>query len=75
MGGLLRGSGKSLLYGNQNTSAAKRSAGVAPEVNLRGFHCTHVMKDASKGIHPGFEAQGRHHQKSKNRVSMPPQKD
>ena len=35
MGSLLRGSGKSLLYGNQNTSAAKRSAGVAPEVNLR----------------------------------------
>ena len=38
--------------------AVKRSAGVTPQVNLR-FHCAHVMKHASKGIHPGFETQGK----------------
>ena len=27
------------------------------------------MKHASKGIHPGFEAQGKHHQKSKRSIS------
>ena len=34
--------------------AAKRSAGVAPEVNLR------IPMQASEGIHPGFENQRRH---------------
>ena len=27
-----------------------------------------------QGIHPGFKSQGRHHQKSKTRVSVTPQK-
>ena len=32
------------------------------------------MKHASKGIHPGFETQGRHHQKYKTGVSVALQK-
>ena len=46
--------------------AVKRSAGVAPE----------VRKHASEGILPGFETQGRRHQKSKTGVSVVvPQKE
>ena len=45
---------------------SKQSAGVAPELNLR---ITQVRKHA-KGIHPGFETQGRHYQKSKTGVSV-----
>ena len=53
--------------------AAKRSAGVAPEVNLRNLLC--AGEEARKrGIHPGFETQERHHQKSKTGVSVAPQK-
>ena len=53
--------------------AVKRSAGVAPEVNLRNLLC--AGKIARKpGIHPGFGTQGRHHQKSKTGVSVAPQK-
>ena len=48
-----------------------QSAGVAPEVNLR--NSLHVGNKAHKqGIHPGFETQGRHHQKSKTGVSVAP---
>ena len=44
--------------------AAKRSAGVAPEVNLRNpFHTS--GKAPKQEICPGFETQSRHHQKSK----------
>ena len=43
--------------------AIKRSAGVAPEINLR--NPLHVgYKACKQGIHPGFETQGRCHQKS-----------
>ena len=53
--------------------AAKRSAGVAPEVNLR--NSLHAGNKAHKrGIHPGSETQGRRHQKSKTGVSVAPQK-
>ena len=53
--------------------AAKRSAGVAPEVNLG--NSVHTGDKAGKqGIHPGFETQGRGHQKSKSGVSVAPQK-
>ena len=49
----------------------KRSAGVALEVNLR--NPLHAGDEAHKwGIHPGFETQGRHHQKSKAMVSVAP---
>ena len=33
-----------------------------------------ATKHASKGIHSGFETQGRHHQKSKTGVSVVPEK-
>ena len=46
--------------------AAKRSAGVAPEVNFR--ECV------NKTAHSGLETQRRHHQKSKTGVSVVPQK-
>ena len=45
---------------------AIQSACVTPEVNLR---ITQVRKHA-KGIYPGFDTQGRHHQKSKTGVSV-----
>ena len=32
------------------------------------------MQTGKWGIHPGFETQGRHHQKSKTGVSVAPQK-
>ena len=42
----------------------KRSAGLAPEFNLR--ISLHAGKEAHKqGIYPGFEKQSRRHQKSK----------
>ena len=47
-----------------------QSAGVAPEVNLM---ITQARKHA-KGIHSGFETQGRPHQKSKTGVLVAPQK-
>ena len=64
-------------YVDRKCSAAmlvvKRSAGVAPEVNLR--NSLHAGKKAHKPLfHPGFETQGRHHHTSKIRVSMIPQK-
>ena len=49
------------------------SAGVTPEVNLR--NSLHAGNKARKrGIHPGFETQGRRYQKSKTGVSVVPQK-
>ena len=47
--------------------ANNRSAGVAPEMNLR--NPLHTGNEAQE-IHPGFENQGRHHQKSKTVVSV-----
>ena len=49
--------------------AAKRSAGVAPEVNL----CM-PPPSANQAAHSGFETQRRRHQKSKTGVSVAPQK-
>ena len=47
----------------------KRSAGVAPEVNLR--NPLHVGEEACKpGINLGFEIQGRCRQKSKTGASV-----
>ena len=53
---------------------AKRSAGVAPEVNLR--ECVTYMPPLSvnKAAHSGFENQRRCHQKSKTGASVDPQK-
>ena len=54
--------------------APKRSAGVAPEVNLRE-HVTYMPPPSvNKAAHSGFETQRRHHQKSKTGVSMASQK-
>ena len=51
-------------YVDQNSSAAmlaaKRSAGVTSEVNLRYPLCTRD-KACKQGIHPDFETQGRRH--------------
>ena len=53
--------------------AAKRSAGVTPEMNLR--NPSHAGDEAyNSGIHPGFETQGRCHQKSKTGISVASQK-
>ena len=53
--------------------AAKRSAGVAPEVNR--WNLLHAGNEARKQeIHPGFETLDRRHQKSKTGVSVAPQK-
>ena len=54
--------------------AAKRLAGVAPEMNIR--ECVTCMPPPSvnKTAHSGFETQRRHHQRSKTGVSMAPQK-
>ena len=52
--------------------AAKMSAGVAPEVNL--MNQLHAGNEAYKqGIQPGFETQGRYHEKSKTGISVAPQ--
>ena len=54
----------------------KRSAGVTLWVNLKNKNLLHVGKEARMwGICPGFETQGRHHQKSKTELSVTPQKD
>ena len=56
---------------------AKRSAGVAPEWNLRQHvTCNTYMPlcHANKAAHSDFETQRRRHQKSKTGVSMAPQK-
>ena len=55
--------------------AAKRSVGVAPEVNLRECISCMPLPSVNKAAHSGFETQRRCHQKSKTRVSVAPQKD
>ena len=54
--------------------AAKRSAGVAPEVNLREHVTCTPLPSMNKAANSGFETQRRHHQKSKTGVSVAPQK-
>ena len=54
--------------------AAKRSAGVTPEVNL-GEHVTCMPPPSTnKAAHSDFETQKRCHKKSKIEVSVAPQK-
>ena len=55
--------------------AAKRSAGVAPEVNLREYVTHTPLPNSIKAAHSGFETQSRHHQKYKTGVSVAPKKD
>ena len=69
---------KCLVHGTIRSTAmlaAKRLAGVTPEVNFRE-HVTHMpLPSMNKAAHSGFEALRRHHQKSKTGVSVTPQKD
>ena len=54
--------------------AAKRSAGVASEVNLRE-HITHMPPPSvNKAAHSGFQIHRRHQQKYKTGISVAPQK-
>ena len=52
----------------------KRSAGVAPEVNLRHASCM-PPPSMNKAAYSGFESQRRRHQESKTRVSVAQKKD
>ena len=52
--------------------AAKRSAGVTPEVNLRQCVTHRPPPSVNKAAHSGFETQRRHYQKSKTGVSVVP---
>ena len=56
-------------YMEENSSvamlAAKRSAGVTPEVNCRECVTYMPLTSVNKTAHSGFETQRRHHQKSK----------
>ena len=54
--------------------AAKRSAGVTPEVNIRECVIHMPPPSMNKAAHSGFETQRRGHQKSKTGVSVAPQK-
>ena len=56
------------------TLAAKRSAGVAPEINLRECVARTPPSSMNKAAHSGFETQRRRHQNSKTRVSVAIQK-
>ena len=53
--------------------AAKRLAGVTPEVNLRECTTHTLLPSVNKDCPPGFETKRRHHQKSKTWVSVAPQ--
>ena len=53
---------------------AKRSAGVAPEVNLREHVTSTPPLSVNKVAHSRFETQRRRHEKSKTGVSVAPQK-
>ena len=48
----------------------KRGEQVSPQRGNCGIGCTQVTQHTSKGIHPGFETQGRRHQKSKTGVDL-----
>ena len=48
--------------------AAKKSAGVPPEMNIREFVTYTPQSSANKAAHSGFETQRRCHQKSKTGV-------
>ena len=53
-------------------AAPKTSEGVTPEMNLGDLLC--AGDEASEGINPGFETQGRRHPKSKIGTSVTTQK-
>ena len=59
------------ICGEENGLAAKRSAGIAPEMNLRE-HVTHISstKSANKAAQSGFETQRRRRNKCIPGVSV-----
>ena len=66
-------------YVEENSSlaamlAAKRSAGVALEVNLRECVTCIPPLSTNKAALSGFEIRGRHQQKSKSEVTVAPRK-
>ena len=62
------------MTGHRYVEENKRSAGVAPEVNLREGATHMSVSSTNKAAHSGFETQRRCHQKSKTGVSVAPQK-
>ena len=54
--------------------AAKRSAGVTPEVNLRECVTHAPLLSMNKATHSGFETHNKHQKKSKTGVSVAPLK-
>ena len=53
--------------------ATESSAGAAQEVNLKNpLHA--IDTERKRRSHPGFETQGKIHQKSKTGISVVPQK-
>ena len=54
--------------------AAKRSAGVTPEVNVKEHVTPMPPQSTNKAANSSFETQRRHHQKSKTGMSVAPQK-
>ena len=52
--------------------AAKRSAGVTPEVNLRECVTHAPLLSMNKAVHSGFEIRRGHHKKFKTGVSVAP---
>ena len=61
-------------YVEENGSAARRSASVASEVNLRENVTNIPSPSMNKAPHMGFETRVRHHQKSETGVSVTPLK-
>ena len=61
-------------YVEENSTSAKRLAGVTQEVNLRECVTCMPQSSANKAAHSGFETQWRCHHKSKTGVSVAPQK-
>ena len=61
--------GKKRMWGTATShhSGRQRSAGVAPEVNLRERTSHMPPPSLNKAAHSGFETQRTLHQKSKNR--------
>ena len=55
--------------------AAKRLAGVTPEVNLKDHVTCMPLASVSKAAQSGFETQRRHHQSPKQGYQWPHRKD
>ena len=59
-----------LTQNPKSLNLEERSAGVAPEVNLRECVTRKPPPSSNKAAHSGFETRKRHHQKSKTGVSV-----